>query len=259
LYDPTPEYDADGGTVATFSFTAVAPLTGDGPWLTYLDVDYVEARTSAATTGGVKVFVNNAGYNAPSTLQRDITDGDDGEVRILGLANYTGFVDLQSRTNESGATITVYNQQAQLGSVAYASGTSSAGGGYGTAHILPEVLVVGTTYWIQVDAPLYLPTTQLAFSPGSPPVPTDWEDNAVLVNRPLTTLATVLLLGGDATDDQAVDVLDLTCIGSSYQATSACTGGPGANADVTGDGLIDILDLSLAGGNYYKVSSPWVP
>ncbi|QLQ06872.1 MAG: hypothetical protein HZY76_13050 [Anaerolineae bacterium] len=58
----------DGGTVAKFNFTANGPaITGNGPWTTTFDISHLEVNTNAGAQGGVKVFVNNAGYNAPST------------------------------------------------------------------------------------------------------------------------------------------------------------------------------------------------
>jgi hypothetical protein len=75
--------------------------------------------------------------------------------------------------------------------------------------------------------------------------------------RPLTTLNNVVLLGGDATDDDTIDISDATCIGNDY-GTSTSTCGTGSS-DVNGDGVIDILDLVLMGGNYGLSDSPWTP
>ena len=63
------------------------------------------------------MFVNNGGFDAPSgTAGRTITDTpDDGQIIIDGLANYTGYVDLQGRANDSGAVFQAYNQAAKAG------------------------------------------------------------------------------------------------------------------------------------------------
>ncbi len=103
---PAAEYDATGGTIATFNFTANTMPPGNGPWPTYFDISADPADTSTGAVGGIKVFVNNAGYGAPSVPARDITDADDGEIVIVGLANFTGFVDLQGNDNDSGALLT---------------------------------------------------------------------------------------------------------------------------------------------------------
>jgi hypothetical protein len=108
LTDPTPEWN--GGTIATFNFTANGPaLLGDGPWSALFDISHEVADTSAGAVGGAKVFVNNAGFNAPSVPDRDITDANDGEIVITGLANFTGFVNLQGRPNDSGALVQVFD------------------------------------------------------------------------------------------------------------------------------------------------------
>ncbi len=76
----------------------------------------------------------------------------------------------------------------------------------------------------------------------------------------MTSLATVILLGGDATNNEVVDILDGTCIAGDYGLTGgfdAC-GGTGLS-DVNQDGVVDILDMSLMGGNYELTASPWTP
>ena len=256
-----PEWD--GGAIATFNFTANAGPTGNGPWTALFDVAHAVADTSSAAVGGVKVFVNNAGFDAPSTADRDIaeTPADDGQIIIDGLANYTGFVDLQGRANDSGALFEVHNQALKSGATVYANGTTASSGKYTTAYASTWQLVIGQTYWFQVDRALYLPTTAVA-SYISSVIPTDWQHSKVLATRPLESVATVMLLGGDATNDNVIEVSDATCIGGRYgQAPAAC--GSGGTSDVNEDGKMDILDLTLMGGNYGKTASPapaaWTP
>ena len=245
------EYDADGGTVATLNFTATGSgLTGNGPWDTYFDVYHSASDTNAGALGGVKIYVNNAGYGSPSATERDITDTDDGRIDITGIANYTGFADVQGRTNDSGAVVQVFNQATKTGATLLAQGTSAAGGKYTTAYESGQLLTVGSTYWFQVDKALYLPTT--------PITETVYIDSHILDIRPLTSLNLVVLLGGDATNDDVVDISDASCIGSDFgQAPSVC--GADGWSDVNGDGIVDILDLVLMGGNFGLISSPWTP
>jgi hypothetical protein len=64
-----------GETVSTITFKAAgAGLAANGPWTTHLDLSVAEADLSTGAIGGVKVFVNNAGFGAPSSTPRDITD-----------------------------------------------------------------------------------------------------------------------------------------------------------------------------------------
>lgn len=255
---PAVEYDATGGVIATFNFTANIMPPGDGPWPTYFDISVDPLETSTAAKGGIKVFVNNAGFGAPSVPSRDITDADDGEINIVGLANYTGYVDLQGNTNDSGATLLVKNQLAKAGSVDLASGTSAPSGAYTTAHLPSKVVLVGSTYWLQFDAPLHLPTTTMLGSITYPNVPTDWTNSALATTRPLTPLAFAFLLGGDATNNNVVEINDATCIGLYYQLPFVdCSGQPGTSPDVMVNGAVDIFDLVLMGSNYELTYSPW--
>ena len=119
------------------------------------------------------------------------------------------------------------------------------------------------TYWFQIDAPRYLPTTAVMMEPASmTPIPTDYQHSHILDDRPETTLNNVILLGGDSTDNDVIDINDASCIGASYEALPGswtCTGGPGASADVNDDTVVNILDLVLMGGNYELAASPWTP
>ncbi len=251
-----PAWDASSGTFATLSFTAEdnGGLTGDGPWTNYLDIAHMEADSSTAAIGGVKVFLNNAGYGAPSVAARDITDTDDGQIDITGLANYSTFVDLQGRANDSGATLSVFDQLTIAGSTELANGASASSGALNTAHLAPETLTVGDTYYLQIDRDLFLPTTADA--------DTDYAHSALLDTRPYTSLGNVVLLGGDAYNDNTIDMSDASCIGGAYgTAATTCGGGSpaGSSPDVNEDGIVDILDLVLMGGNYTLTASPWTP
>ncbi len=120
-------------------------------------------------------------------------------------------------------------------------------------------MLVGSTYYLQFDAPLHLPTTAVAVSPSYPTVPSNWLNSALAVNRPLTTLADAYLLGGDATNNDVVTIDDATCIGAVYlQPFTDCGGQPGSSPDVRTNGVVNIFDLVLMGSNFYLTSSPWI-
>jgi hypothetical protein len=82
LYPPYTEWTETAGTIAYFNFTANV-LPDQNPLTTYLDISHLEKDTNASAIGGQKVFVDNAGYNAPSAPQRDITDTDDGRIIVI--------------------------------------------------------------------------------------------------------------------------------------------------------------------------------
>ncbi len=250
LYAGDAEWTAVAGTIATFHFTALT-LPGDAPLTTNLDISHLELDTSAGAIGGQKIFVNNAGFNAPSAPARDITDDEDGRIIVERLANYTGFVDLQGRTNDSGALLEVH-AASTYGSTLLAQALSASSGAYTTASISPYWLGIGNTYWFQVNRRLYLPTTVLVPLPGAPYA------QSKLLSVPLTALAKVTLLGGDASDDERIIVGDLSCIGGNYGGSGIVCGSTGWT-DVNEDGKVNVQDLSMAGGNLYKTSSPWTP
>ena len=244
----------DGGTLAKLNFTAANPPPGPGPWPTNLDIAHLEADSAASALGGAKIFLNNAGYNAPSVASRDITDTNDGTVNIIGKANYNGFIDLQGRTNDSGGKLRVFDIATKSGSVEYAQGTSAASGSYATAHNVGYELLVGTTYHLLADRNLFVATTA--------EVSTTYSHSKLMSVRPFTTLVTLVLRGGDAYNDNTIDISDASCIGAFYGTmTSACGGGSpvGSSPDVNEDGIVNILDLSLMGGNYGITSSTWAP
>ncbi len=260
-YSPELEVNNPAGeTISTITFKATgAGLTLNGPWTTYLDLSTNLLDLSSGAKGGIKVFVNNGGFGAPSSdAGHTITDADDGKVTISGLANFTGYIDLEGRANDSGATLTAYNQQAIFGSVAYASGVSASSGKFTTSYLATYQLTVPTTYYFQVDAPLFLPTTAVATSPSYPSLPTLWPDSLILSDRPLTSMKQVKLLGGDAVSDNVIGVSDLGCIAGAYGGLATNCSGLGSS-DVNGDGVVNIYDLVLVGGNFDLTSSPWTP
>ena len=125
--------------------------------------------------------------------------------------------------------------------------TSSAKGG---AYTTPSgsMLVVGQTYYFRVDKPLYVKTL---VSPAP---------SKQLSTAALTTLAQLVLKGGDADNSEDVGLADATCIGGAYGKPGPWPCGTnGGSSDVNGDGKVDILDLTLMGGNYGLTSSTWTP
>ncbi len=226
-----PDAEWDGGVIATFTFNAID--SGDATF----DV-YADDTLSTAAAGGVKVWVNNAGFNDPSNPDRDITDEVDGLIDI-DIAQYTGFIDLEGRPDDSGAVVTVYDDA--LGTTALASATSASSGAYTTAYLTGQSLNFEATQYIKVDRALFLPTYLLSKE---------------LTDSPLTFVQLLKLLGGDATNDDVIDIADATCIAAYYGLTpGAC--GSGGTSDVNGDGVVNIYDLTLMGGNYSKDQTPW--
>lgn len=263
LENPAVEYSATGSSLLTLNLSTKtgASLSGNGPWEALFDLSHLESDTSVGAIGGAKVWVNNAGYGAPSTAIRDISDADDGKLVITGLANYSGTVLLEGRTDRSGALVQAFNIADKATSIEMANATSAATGLYYTAHISPNVLILGTNYYLFIDRHLYLPTTIMGVDLNLDPdpiIPATWWHSKLLTTRLYTPLANVLLLGGDATNDNVIDILDAGCIGRDYLIGPGECGVDGSS-DVNGDGHVDMLDVTLMAGNYTKNYSPWMP
>ena len=233
----TSDFEWDGGEVARFTFHAIDSGTA------IFDILHEdELQLSSGAVGGVKIWVNNAGFNESSTADRDITDTNDGELAVY-ITQFTGFIDLQGRPNDSGALVSLYSD---AGTTLIAGGNSASSGKHTTAYESGQYLDDSVTYNIFVDRDLFLPTFAYL--------------EVGLTGNPLTTLQQLLLLGGDATNDDSIDISDATCIGNAYGTSdNECSAFEGGLSDVNEDGIVNIYDLTLMGGNYYKSVSTWTP
>jgi len=196
----------------------------------------------------------NAGTGATAITLSDIELADrDGNaltvdsqsctsLTIKGKGFVAGTVDLQGRPNpapsvsdDSGATLTIDTDTGTPGiqppDLYPAAGvSSSAAGAWG-----PQKAAAGTYVGAAIKASKerYLDltcTTNLVIN----------SDGAT------TTLNLVTLPGGDANDDQKVDISDAGIIGGEFGKTPPTD----ARADINNDNTVDIFDLVLMGGNY---------
>jgi hypothetical protein len=156
----------------------------------------------------------------------------DGAIHVSDLALIQGAVELQSRTDHSGAEVC-----ADGGGANITCTTTGAAGAY-------ELWVAGGTYTVTAEMGSYLDGQQsgVIASPGG-----------------VVALQTVKLLGGDTNNDCLVNILDLAFMGARFGYS---LGDPSFDprADINNDGHINILDLSVSGGNYQKrCPVPWAP
>jgi uncharacterized repeat protein (TIGR01451 family) len=154
----------------------------------------------------------------------------DGTLNVLATGTLEGTVDVQGRADESGAEVCAW----QVGAEPECTTTDAAG--YYSFSLPAD------TYDVFVEMARYLDAEKAA---------------QVVVAGGTTTLCQVKVLGGDANDDDVINILDLSFIGFRFDRS---IGDPGwdVRADINNDGTINILDLVGAGANFGKTSPvPW--
>ena len=169
----------------------------------------------------------------------------DGSVTVYDATTVTGRVDLQGRPDDTGAVMT-FTIGSDVGYGPFVFSTSTYWGSISASNV-----VYTDSYTITVGMARYLDVTATITSTNSVTITTD--------NQVLTTLA---LLGGDANDDDEIDISDIAIIGGVYGKASGDSGWD-ARADINADDVIDISDLVLTCGNYDKKSvdayASWTP
>ena len=148
----------------------------------------------------------------------DYTSGE--EYEIEKTCAFSGAIDIQGRTDDSGATFTAG---------AYSTTTDTSG--------YYELTVPEGTYDVSAEMDRYL----------------DGERTGEVCPAGETVqLPDVTLLGGDANDDCTINILDLSFMGSRFGLSDGDTNFD-AKADINTDGTVNILDLTVAGGNFHEV------
>jgi hypothetical protein len=182
--------------------------------------------TKAGLAGGADytyyfVAEDNQGNPATPTLENDAPD----------VGNLDGTVDLQGRSDHSGAEVCAWQSGVEVECT-----TTDAAGSY--AFSLSD-----GTCDVTVEMALYL----------------DAEKSGVtVVSGETNTLCQVMLLCGDANDDDIINILDLSFMGFRF---GLCEGDLDwdPRADCNNDGCGNILDITGAGVNFNKTSPvPWL-
>jgi hypothetical protein len=134
-----------------------------------------------------------------------------------------------------------------IGASTYGPVNTSGLGVFGIANVPAETYTVRATY------PGYLTS----------------EKTGIVVDGVASTFdaGTTRLLGGDATGDNVINILDVSLIISKFgqtglpvlSASSTCTG-TDEMSDINDDGIVNISDLAITAGNWNKVGPlPWLP
>ena len=150
----------------------------------------------------------------------DYTSGEEYEIIKTSTCIFSGTIDIQGRSDGTGATFTV------VGSETFST-TTDAAGSY-------ELSVPEDTYDVTAEMDRYLDGERTG--------------DVCLAGEEIQ-LPSVTLLGGDTNDDCVINILDLSFMGSRFM-TSAGDANYDLMADINDDGEINILDLSVTGGNF---------
>lgn len=203
------------------------PLSGSGPLAT------VTFRSkSGASAGSYKIDFEQNKLGDVEGNELDHTKRY-AWLTLYGVGNLSGSVDLQGRANESGGTVTIMSASGYL-----ESKTITAADGSWSFTNIPA-----GDYQVNIEMARYLDAQKGEYGGGVtvPPGGT-------------VVLSKVKLLGGDANDDDEVDISDGTIIGGQFGLSPPTD----SRADINNDDMVDILDLVLFGGNYTKTSPvPW--
>lgn len=199
-----------GTGVKLLSITFEAQEISGTSMETTVDLDASAVRLGAQ--GGVNIYVDSV---------------TDSTVTIYGTTDVSGRVDLQGRTNDAGADVTL-----PAGTL-YDGGkkTTDSWGRYAFEG------VTDGTYTVTVEMARYLDASK------------EWE-----IQGDTMVLTPLVLLGGDVNDSDKIDIADLASIGGKFGNSVDPETTP---EDINYDAWVDILDLVLAAGNYDLAESPW--
>ena len=176
-------------------------------------------------------FPAGGSYLVDFTLVETATDPDwtlaalQQGVDVYANYSVTGTVSMQGRTYRGGVLVTL------TGPALFAYGPYTATSLDVISSNVSFSNVAENTYTVTVTHARYLDVSSDLMKTR-------------LVNAAPTVLTSLELKGGDANDDQNVNLGDASAIGSNYGATGDI------NADVNFSGRVDVFDLAMVGGNF---------
>ena len=203
---------------------------------------------TALTGSGVVAQITFTGVAAGEsalTISSDIWSDQDAAtishtkntatVTVYGTGSVTGTANLQGRATPLDATGTLTFTDPTM---TFLPTILNFGPSSGSFEATVPALAGGTTYDIVGAHSLYLSNaySDLSIAAGGSANPSP---------------ATTKLLGGDANNDGAIGLGDLTCIGGAFGGAAVVCGTTGSS-DINADSTTNILDLVLTGGNYGK-------
>ena len=252
----------DGGAIATFNFTAKTqtPPPPNGPWTALFDV----RMRRPTRVGGCG---RREGVGEQRRIRRSEHDGSQHHGTLMTARSSSTAWPTTRALWTSGPRQRLRAPSSRCTTRLRRPGDSCTPTDDGLQRQVHDrlrrhVAVGDRADLLAPGGPGAVPAHDPMASYAGSPIPTSWQHSKVLATPPLQGVTTVVLLGGDATNDDVIEILDAGCIGARYgSAPQAC--GTGGTSDVNEDGKMDILDLTLMGGNYGKTASPapaiWAP
>ena len=190
-------------------------------------------------------FPAGGSYLVDFTLVETATDPDwtlaalQQGVDVYANYSVTGTVSMQGRTYRGGVLVTL------TGPALFAYGPYTATSLDVISSNVSFSNVAESTYTVTVTHARYLDVSSDLMK-------------TKLVNATPTVLTSLELKGGDATDNQVVNLGDASAIGSQYGFSGTTN-----NGDVNFSGRVDVFDLVLVGGNWNLTAAAayggWIP
>ena len=190
-------------------------------------------------------FPAGGSYLVDFTLVETATDPDwtlaalQQGVDVYANYSVTGTVSMQGRTYRGGVLVTL------TGPALFAYGPYTATSLDVISSNVSFSNVAESTYTVTVTHARYLDVSSDLMK-------------TKLVNATPTVLTSLELKGGDATDNQVVNLGDASAIGSQYGFSGTTN-----NGDVNFSGRVDVFDLVLVGGNFNLTAAAayggWIP
>lgn len=210
------------------------------------------APQPAVTGSGPVAFIALTGIN-PGTFTMTLSDAllsdidgnslthtiNTADITVYGYTTVSGVVSLQGRSTPLTSGVVTLTDLG--GDFPILTTNFDATTGAYLFNNVPALPLTGSNYQFDAAHSLYLGNrrTQVLMA-GVPYV------------APTTSLR-----GGDANNDNIIDVLDMSCIGGAFGGPPTVCGVTGSN-DINGVPPVNILDLVLAGGNYgLSTPRPW--
>lgn len=184
------------------------PLSGNGRFAT---LHYTAVAPGDADVSCEPLLADRDGFSLPVTAQGTT-------VTVLPFGTLLGTASYQGRNSHESITITA------VGPVTRTATTDISG-----AFTVSDLR--GGEYAVTADAPRYLPAcTNTALSSGQ-----------------TLTLTPTVIRGGDANDDDTINIGDATLLGANFGLNV-----PPADvrADINNDNRVNVQDLAILGGNY---------